>query len=138
MKHLLFFSKLVGRVVSQQLDEHMKSNNLHENTQFGYKRHHSKETMLGITDEVLRGFDKNLATVIIFLYLSAAFDTINVEKLLEILKVEIGIEGVALEWFRLFLSERTQRVKIDNVYSDTLKVPCGAPQGSVLDPKIFN
>ena len=101
--------------MSQQLDEHMKSNNLHENTQFGYKRHHSKETMLGITDEVLRGFDKNLATVIIFLYLSAAFDTINVEKLLEILKVEIGIEGVALECFRLFLSERTQRVKIDNV-----------------------
>ena len=64
--------------MSQQLDEHLKSNGLHESTQFGYKRHHSTETMiLGITDEVFRGFDKNLATVIIFLDLSAAFNTIN-------------------------------------------------------------
>ena len=51
--------------------------------------------MLGVTDEVLRGFDENQATVIIFLDLSAAFDTIDVSKLLEILHNEIGVGGVS-------------------------------------------
>ena len=94
--------------------------------------------MLSLTDEALRGFDNNMATIVIFLDLSAAFDTIDIEKLLQILENEIGIGGVALQWFRSFLTGRTQRVKIDGVYSESLEVPFGAPQGSVLGPKLFN
>ena len=139
VNNLLFFSKMVERVVSDQLNKHMVKNALHESTQFGYKEFHNTETMmLGVIDEVLRGFDENLATVVIFLDLSAAFDTIDVEKLLEIMQEEIGVGGVVLQWFRSFLQNRTQKVKIDNMYSESLNVPCGAPQGSVLGPKIFN
>ena len=139
VNNLLYLSKLTERAVAEQLDDHMTVNNLHENSQFAYKTHHNTETMmLGLTDEVLRGFDNNQATVIIFLDLSAAFDTIDVGKLLEIMKGEIGVDGVALQWFRSFLEGRTQRVKIENEYSECLQVPCGAPQGSVLGPKLFN
>ncbi len=139
VNNLLFFSKLVERVVDKQLNEHMSQNNLHENSQFAYKQHHNTETMmLGVTDEVLRGFDENLATIVIFLDLSAAFDTIDVDKFLKIMNEEIGVGGTVLKWFRSFLSGRTQRVKIENVYSDSLRVPCGAPQGSVLGPRVYN
>ena len=61
--------------------------------------------------------------------LSAAFDTIDPEKLLQIMEDELGITGVALEWFRSFLVGRTQRVKINDQYSDSVEVPCGTPQG---------
>ena len=54
------------------------------------------------------------------------------------MKNEIGVEGTALRWFKSFLSKRTQRVKIDQVLSESLEVPCGAPQGSVLGPVLFN
>ena len=36
------------------------------------------------------------------------------------------------------MSGRTQRVKIENEYSDSLNVPCGTPQGSVLGPRVYN
>ena len=70
-----------------QLNEHMTLCRLCESTQYGYKKYHSTETMmLELTDEVLRGFDNSLATIIVVLDLSAAFDTIDVNKLLEIMK----------------------------------------------------
>ena len=139
VNNLLFFSKLTERIVSVRLDNHMDKHSLHENSQFGYKRHHNTETMiLSLTDEALRGFDNDMATIVIFLDLSAAFDTIDIDKLLQIIDKEIGIGSIALQWFRSFLTGRTQRVKISGTYSESLEVPCGAPQGSVLGPKLFN
>ena len=58
--------------------------------------------------------------------------------MLEILENELGISGTALSWFQSFLTGRTQRVKIHGEYSESLDVPYGAPQGSVLGPKLFN
>jgi hypothetical protein len=139
VNNLLFFSKLTERVVSIRTEEHMNINNLHEPSAFAYKTHHNTETMmLGVTDQVLRGFDEDMATVVIFIDLSAAFDTIDIEKVLRILEEELGISGLALKWFRSFLTGRTQRVKISGEYSESLDVPFGAPQGSVLGPKLFN
>ena len=139
VNNLRFFSKLVERVSKQRKDEHMTLNALHTPEEFGYKLNHNTETMmLGLTDEVLRGFDENQATIVIFLDLSAAFDTIDSEKLLQIMEEELGITGVALQWYRSFLTGRTQRVKINNEYSDSVEVPCGTPQGSVLGPPLFN
>ena len=90
---LLFLSKLTERVVLLRLNEHMCLNCLHESSQFGYKKFHSTETMiLGITDEVLRGFDENLVTVIIVLDLSAAFDILDPEKLVQILHTDTCIQ----------------------------------------------
>ena len=71
--------------------------------------------MRGMMDEILTGIDENKATIIIFLDLSAAFDTIDFDKVLEILREEIGITGRALEWFRSFLTGRRQCVKIGDV-----------------------
>ena len=139
VNNLVFFSKLIERVVKRRLDEHMTLNVLHISEEFGYKKFHNSETMLlGVTDDALRGFDENKATIVVFLDLSAAFDTIDPEKLLQILNEELGIGGVALEWFRSFLIGRTQRVKIGNEYSESIEVPCGTPQGSVLGPPLFN
>ena len=77
VNNLVFLSKLVERIVNKRIDAHMAENNLHNKKAFGYKSGHNTETMmLGVTNDVLAGFDENMCTVMLFLDLSAPFDTI--------------------------------------------------------------
>ena len=139
VSHLQFIGKLIERVVLRRLNKHLTGNNLHIPNQYGYKSGHSTETILiKITNDLLIASDKKTATVLLLLDLSAAFDTVNVDILLNILSAEIGIKGIALQWFRSFLTNRTMRVKVNNAYSETFVLEFGIPQGSVLGPVLFN
>ena len=123
VNNLVFFSKLIERVVLARLNNHMTEHALHTREQFGYKKYHSTETMmLGIVNDILKGFDEQKATVVIFLDLSAAFDTIDIPILLQILHDDLGVRGVALKWLKSFLTDRVQRVRVDSRFSRNIIV----------------
>ena len=82
--------------------------------------------------------DERSATVIMLLDLSAAFDTVDHNLLLKILKYEIGIRGTVLAWFTSCLKDRTQRIRLGNNTSESITIKFGVPQGSVLGPVLFN
>ncbi len=69
---------------------------------------------------------------------SAAFDTIDHGILLDSLKKQFGISGLALAWLKSYLSERTQCLSYNNITSLFSDVKYGVPQGSVLDPLHFS
>ena len=50
----------------------------------------------------------------------------------------MGISGVALNRFKSFLTNRTQRVKAGETYSDIADLLYGIAQGSILGPQLFN
>ena len=78
----------------------MTVNNLHCIYQHAYKPFHSTETLLlYVVNDILIAFDKNKAVILLFIDLSAAFDTVDIDKLLHILNLDIGISGVALKRF---------------------------------------
>ena len=136
---IVYISKLIERVVLKRLNFHTDLHNLQCKYQYGYKKYHSTETLLlKVVNDILIGFDKNTGTILLLLDLSAAFDTVDIEKLLRILQNEFGIQGLALQWFRSFLIGRKQRVRINTVVSETVDVLYGVPQGSVLGPVLFN
>jgi Reverse transcriptase (RNA-dependent DNA polymerase) len=69
--------------------------------------------------------------------LSAAFDTVDHEILLERLRCSYGISGRAHDWFESYLHDRAQSVRRGTACSTISKVICGVPQGSVLGPVLF-
>ena len=107
----VFLSKLIEKVVSIQLFEHMTLNHLHSKYQHAYKKFHGTETLLlKVLKDFLCAFEDNMVIILLLIDLSAAFDTVDILKLLDILQNDIGISGTALLWLKSFLMGRTQRV----------------------------
>ena len=69
---------------------------------------------------------------------SAAFDTIDHGTLLDCLSSWFGVDGIVLDWFKSYLSDRLQCVKIGSIMSDAKKLLFGVSQGSVLGPILFS
>ena len=81
----------------------------------------------------MSSLDKQEHSLSVFLDLSKAFDhTILLNKL-----SHYGVRGVALDWFRSYLSNRKQFVNFKDTKSDIRNVDCGVPQGSVIGPLLL-
>ena len=85
-------------------------------------------------NDILHALDRGDVTVVILLDLSAAFDTTDHNILSQRLEHLYGISGTPLNWFRSYLSNRTQTVTIHNKLSQPTLLNFGVPQGSVLGP----
>ena len=139
LSNLQFLSKLIERVVDRRLDKHLSRNNLHAPHQFGCKTNYSTEALLmKIVDKLMIQGDKGYASIVLLLDLSAAFNTVDHKKMLDILQYDCGVTGVALKWFESFLIDRSFVIKVGGSHSVESVLHYGVPQGSVLGPKLFN
>ena len=139
ISNLAFSSKLIERVVSIRLQEHCDLNNISMDFQSAYRLGHSTETALvRVQNDLLEAVDRQGGAALVLLDLSAAFDTIDHQILLDILRTEIGISSLALQWFQSYLSDRYQAVKIGTSLSTRKHLAFGVPQGSVLGPQLFS
>ena len=105
--------------------------------QSAYTRHHSTETaILNVFDKVLLKLSKHRPHQFLLLDLSAAFDNIDHEILIQRL-IDIGSCTMALQWLISFIKNITFSIKIDNSLSNPAQLTSGVPQGSVLGPLLF-
>lgn len=65
-----------------------------------------------------------------------AFDSVCHNILLNKIEYE-GIRGNALKWFKSYLLDRKQQVRINKVIGDSFNTTKGVPQGSALGPLLF-
>ena len=138
ISNLQFVSKLAERAVADQLYTYMTDNGLIPDLQSAYRPGHSTETaLLKVKNDLLMNMDKQHVTLLVLLDLSAAFDTVDHNVLLNRLSFDFGISGIALSWFESYLSHRRQRVTIEGNVSHTFDLEYGVPQGSCLGPLLF-
>ena len=100
VSNLKYLSKLIERVIAQNLNEHLTRNDIFEPMQSAYRKAHSAETALvRIQNDILRATDNNEVTILHLLDLPAAFDTVNHAILINRLEKSVRIKGDALKWF---------------------------------------
>ena len=77
-------------------------------------KHYSCETsFLRMTNDILWNVENKLVTAVTLLDLSAAFDTVDHDILLEVLHNKFGIDGNALKWYSNYLKPRKFKVNIN-------------------------
>ena len=92
--------------------------------------------LIKLLDKITSSFSSNSFAASIVIDLKKAFDTVDHSILINKLNF-YGIRGIALDWFRSYLTNRKQSVKIKNTISALKLITCGVPQGSILGPLLF-
>ncbi len=132
-------SKLLERLFFSRLLLHISGSLNFNPQQSAYRQFHSTETsLLHLLDSIYHAADNGLATLLLALDLSAAFDTIDHSILLNRLHTSFGISGLAQAWLSSYLVNRSFSVRLDSFTSSAFPINCGVPQGSVLGPILFS
>ena len=138
VSNLSFLSKILAKVVASRLNSHINSSHASDDYQSAYKKFHSTETALfKVHNDILSSMDGGRVTASTLLDRSAAFDTIDHTILLRRLGDWFGVSGKALDWYKSYLTGKSQRIKLGNCLSCISDRSFGVPQGSVLGPLLF-
>jgi hypothetical protein len=120
-----------------RLVDYLEENNLISPNQYGFRKKHSTlHPLVHLLNKITTATNEKKVSLAIFCDLRKAFDTCDHSILLQKMH-NLGIRGVELAWFKNYLTNRSQYVKIDDFESSLLNVTIGVPQGSVLGPILF-
>ena len=138
VSNLTYLHKLIEKSILSQLLPHLTKNKCISKFQSAYRSNHSTETALcRVYNDLLKIIQNSEICLLIMLDLSAAFDTIDLELLIEDLK-NAGVSDKALKLLKSYVTERFQKVSMNDTVSNSKKLLYGVPQGSVLGPILFS
>lgn len=130
--------KLLEKVITSRVQNYLFENNLLTNSQHAYRRGHSTGTaLIQMNDDWLKELEERKLVGAVLLDLRAAFDVLNHKLLLEKLAC-YGMDSTVINWFKSYLSNRSQRVFYNGSFSENKDVNLGVPQGSCLGPLLFS
>ena len=134
---LPILSKLLERAVFIQMIDYFESNHLLHPNHHGFRANHNTTTaLLQMYDTWVEAMDRGEATGVCFLDMSAAFDMVSHNVLLDKLLL-YGFEATSFTWIKSYLENRRQTVCIDGTCSPLLQVEVGVPQGSIIGPLLY-
>ena len=130
-------SKVLERVVHNQLVYFLDSNGILDHCQHGFRKDHSTlSAIYDVTQHLYHNMDPCNITYCVFINYAKSFDTLDHTILLRKL-TEIGLSAQVVEWCSCYLIGRKQSVKNGENISEELGVSYGVPQGSILGPLFF-
>ena len=134
---LPIFSKIMERVIFNQIIQYLNSNNLLHPNHHAYRSGHNTTTaLIQMYDTWINAYEDGELSGVCLLDMSAAFDIVDHSLLLKKMKL-YGFGEDSLEWTESYLTGRSQCVSISGSLSKLLPVPTGVPQGSILGPIFY-
>ena len=104
------FSKLLERIIYNRLIRFLDKHDILFDNQYGFRKNHSTNlALMHLYDKLSSEIDQWEYTMGIFIDLSKAFETVNHEILFDKLE-HYDVRGIALKWFKSYLSNRLQFV----------------------------
>lgn len=130
-------AKIVEKAFKMKLVSFLESTHYLAPHQFGFREGKSTEdAIMKLISEVYKCLNDKEKILSIFIDFQKAFDSISHKKLLIKLQ-SAGVRGVALEFMRSYLANRTSVVRLNGCLSDPVTIKYGVPQGTVLGPILF-
>ena len=130
-------SKILERAVFNQMIDYLNLNDLLHPNHHAYRAQHNTTTALvQMYDSWLQAVESGQLAGVCLLDMSAAFDVVDHDLLLQKLSL-YGFDESIICWIRSYLSDRSQCVIIDGSLSKLLAVDAGVPQGSILGPLFY-
>ena len=127
-----FLSKLIEKVALSQFIPHLNHTQKFALKNSAYKSGNSTETLLcKINSDIMINMENQKITILVLLDLSAAFDSISQQKLIQILQTRFQTHGNALNWFKSYIFNRTQSVSIQDSFSSPSELKFGVPKVAV-------
>lgn len=129
--------KLTNSAVNGRLIEIAELKNLHPPLSFGFRKNCSAQTCVNFVVNRVKDIQQDGGhPIVVFLDMSQAFDSVNLQKLLDILQ-KLNIPEKLISWLHTYLSRRRLTVKTTegNACRDISE---GLPQGCPLSPILFN
>ena len=103
------------KIISTQLTEYLENNNLLNESQYAYPNSSSTEqALINVKEQIYKSIDKGEISLLVFLDLSKAFDSVNHDLLLNTL-VQLNIDST---WFASYMHDRTHSAEIDKIMSE--------------------
>ena len=127
---LLYFSKILERIMYNRFDKYLTTEKLLYLKQFDFQTGLSTEhAIVKLVDQIYQSFEKHHYTLGVFIDLSKAFDTVDHTILIRKLEM-YGIKGINLAWFRSYLTNRIQYISITHdIETDTKNICSEVRQG---------
>ena len=117
-------SKILEKVFYARLENFIERYNVLNNCQYGFRKHISTaHALIDLVESITSATDKKYLTIGVFLDLKKAFDTVD-HKLLLVKLEHLGIRGVALNWLRSYLTQRSQYVLYNGATSKEKTIMC--------------
>ena len=111
-------SKIIERVIHQQVSTYLKEHKILSNAQFRFRKGHPISTyILYVLNDLYLNMDHKHITGVVFLDLKKAFDMVDHNILCKKTHY-VWLRTKIVTWFKDYLKNRTQRTGINGVVSD--------------------